>query len=395
MSNSATLSVDAMLDAARQETGLADFGSDEFIEPFQRLVKGIHEELPFNAMGEMVFKADVQRLLVNRLRVEQDIKRHPEILDEDVTDPIVILGLVRTGTTKLQRMLSADTQLQKLHFWKTQNPAPFPNADPSQPDPRIAAAHQAVAMLQQIAPEFMSAHPTMAEDADEDLLMMPMTFETLMLYMLNPSQQYYEWLKHRPLHHTYRYLARLLKYLQWQDGGGGGERGNRPWVLKTPVHIGNLDALLDVFPRATLVHCHRDVTEVMPSFCRLEEAGQRLKFANVDLQAMGPLMLAMWQTEMDKYLKLRQKRSGKLDILDVSYQQIHRDSMQVIRAVYQLAGRHLSDEAAQAMLAWERQHPKDQFGKNEYTLEKYGLTAESVRAAFKDYLDQFGEYTTG
>ena len=270
MNNSATLSVDAMLDSARQETGLADFGNDEFIEPFQRLVKGINEELPFNAMGEMVFKADTHRLLVNRLRVEQDLKRHPEILDEDVTDPIVILGLVRTGTTKLQRMLSMDPQVQKLHFWKTQNPAPFPNAEPSKPDPRIAAAHLAVDMLQQIAPDFMSAHPTMAEDADEDLLMMPMTFETLMLYMLNPSRQYYEWIKQRRLHHTYRYLARLLKYLQWQDGG---KRG-RPWVLKTPVHIGNLDALLEVFPKATLMHCHRDVTEVMPSFCRLEEVAR-------------------------------------------------------------------------------------------------------------------------
>lgn len=383
------ISTKAMMAKAMEETGLGYFGSREFLEPFEQLVKGANEDIAFNPIGRMSFEAETHRFLVNRLRFEEDVRLHPEILDEDVADPIVVLGLPRTGTSKLQRMLSADPQTQKLYFWKQFNPAPFPGAKSAEPDPRIEIARQAAAMLAQLSPEFMAAHPTVAEDVDEDLLLQYLSFETVALYLGNPTQQYYDWIKQRKLHYTYRYERRLLQYMQWQDGGKQG----RPWILKSPLHMGNLDVLLEVFPKATLVHCHRDIGEVVSSFSRLQETLWRLKTDAVDMHEVGRTVVELWSTEMDKYLELRKQMGPRLNILDVSYEQIAKDPMSVIEALYQRVGLALGEDSREAILAWERQNPKDRFGKNRYTQEQYGLTTANINAAFKNYLQQFGQYT--
>src|SRR5690606_6163617 len=82
------------------------------------------------------------RLLVNRLRFAEDLAHHPEILDEDVSDPIVVIGFPRSGTTVLQRMMSADPAMQSLKLWRLLNPAPFPGEAPGEPGGRLAFAEQ-------------------------------------------------------------------------------------------------------------------------------------------------------------------------------------------------------------------------------------------------------------
>jgi Sulfotransferase family len=383
------LSPQTLMRAASEETGLNNFGSD-FLEPLTMLVQSAAQETKFSPIGLMAFKADLHRMLVNRLRFEEDLRLHPEILDEDISDPIIILGLVRTGTSKLQRMMSADPHVQALYFWRVFNPAQFPNADsdPFAPDPRIEVTRQACAMLQALSPDYMAAHPTLAEDVEEELLLLMFTFENIVHYFTTPAPSYYQWVVKRDLHGSYRYLGCLMRYLQWQDGGKKG----RPWIMKSPLHLGNLDALLEVFPKATLVHCHRDVADVIASFCKLIEAGWRLKTDAIDLRELGRSVVEVWATEMNKYLTLRKQLGSRVDIYDVPYARIESDPMPIIRELHRRAGRTLSEDSVQALLKWSAENPKDRFGKNIYTLERYGLTRESVERAFGDYIKQFGGF---
>lgn len=74
---------------------------------------GVRANSSLPEAGQHSFTADVVRLLSNRLGIEAAIAENPEILAEDVSDPIVITGLPRTGTTKLHRALAADPGLQE------------------------------------------------------------------------------------------------------------------------------------------------------------------------------------------------------------------------------------------------------------------------------------------
>lgn len=377
------------MQGASAETGLNNFGPD-FLEPFTMLVESVARETALSPIGLMAFKADMHRMLVNRLRFEEDLRLHPEILDEDIADPIVILGLARTGTSKLQRMMSADPHVQALYFWRLFNPARFPDADPDAPDPRIEVARQASGMLQALSPGFMAAHPTLAEEVDEELLLLMFTFENIVHYLTTPAPGYYQWIVKRKLHGSYRYMGRLMKYLQWQDGGKKG----RPWIMKSPLHLGNLDALLEVFPKATLIHCHRDVSEVIGSYCNLNEAAWRLKMDQIDLPDSGRAMLEVWSTEMNKYLESRKALAPGVDIYDATYAQIEADPMAIIREIYWRAGRPMGKDSEQALRKWNENNPKGRFGKNVYSLERYGLTREVVESAFSDYIKQFSGYLT-
>ena len=382
--------IEQFLEAARKETGLSDFDDDHFIKPLQKLLDSVAEEVTFNEMGAMAFQADTQRFLTNRLRFAEDVKRNPEMLQEDVSDPIIILGLARTGTSKLQRMMSADPNAQKLYLWRLLNPARILNTEADQEQNiRIEIARQASAMARQMFPRFNAAHPMIADEVDEELLLAQFSFENLVMYMMNPAHGYFDWIKDQDLSNSYQYLKQMIQYLQWQDGGKQGRR----WIMKSPLHIGNLESLLKVFPNATLVHCHRDINEVIPSFCNLQEAAWLMRTDSVDPLQVGEAMMDLWGTEMDKYLQSRKQLGDKLHILDVSYKRINKSPIEVITEVYQKAGVELTADSIAAMEKWQQDNPKNRHGKNTYSLGQYGLSEEKINARFAPYLKQFSQYT--
>jgi hypothetical protein len=287
--HSCTYAMEVALAGARQEARLEDFGDPEFLEALSKLIECALCDVRFTAAGMLNFKATVQRFLVNRLRWQRDLVAHPEILDEDVSDPIVTLGMPRTGTTKLQRLISADPQMQKLSLWKLLNPAPFADELPGHPTGRLAFA-RAVEEATRANPEFTASHETSATEADEDSYFALLSFDYVMLYCIFPSASYLEWVRKRPQRSAHRLEKQLLQYLQWQDGGRRGRR----WVLKNPGAVGFLEPLHEVFPKATFVHSHRDMTEVIPSYCRLMETIYQVLLEPIDLVRHGCEVLEYW-----------------------------------------------------------------------------------------------------
>jgi hypothetical protein len=181
-------------------------------------------------------------------------------------------------------------------------------------------------------------------------------------------------------------MRTMLQFLQWQDGGGR----SRPWIMKSPVHLGNLATLLDVFPDATIVHCHRDPRVVVPSFASLLESSRRMGSEKVDLDEIGADMLGLLSRDMRRNLADR-KAIGEERILDVQYQEIRDDARSVIARVYEQAGRELTPEASAAFADYDARRPEGHFGKHEYTAERFGLTGDRIAAEFADYYDRFPE----
>ena len=379
-------SVDDMLAAASAATGLDDFGDEEFREALMRLVDSTNEESSLSPIGAAAFRGDMQRLLVNRLRFAADLKKHPEILDEDVSDPIVVLGLPRTGTTKLQRLLATDPDVQRLEYWRLFNPAPFPNMAPGQPDPRVAAAKEALTMMAQLMPGWSESHPTAVDAVDEEVFLQLFTFKCVFTHMSRPVPSYRAWYNTQSQRGTYRYMKQMLQYLQWQDGG----KQNRPWIMKSPAHVGNVDLVLELFPQATLVMTHRPPRQALRSHCRLMEVSWRLFSDNVDKAAIGRAVLDDFPGELRKHLKLRDQMansSNPLPIYDVMYDDLKHDAMTVVREIYRRAGRELTPKREQAMRAWEAQQHSHREGS--YQADDYGITNEMIDDSCREYIGRF------
>jgi len=373
-----------LLSAACAETGLDDFGDMHFVKGLIALTEALEKEAKLNAVGEQMVYGGCMRLLCNRLRYQADIKKHPEILDEKIEAPIIILGLPRTGTSKLQRVMSSDPSVQRLEFWKTIFPAPFPNEMFGNPQPRIDAALEFENALATGFPGWMARHPMEALEPDEELHIMDMSFECMISWLFSRVPSYYNYFSKADPRPTYNILHKMLQYLQWQDGGGR----NRPWVMKSPVHLGNIPTLLETFPDAVLVHCHRDPRKIIPSFASLIEEGRKMGSDTVDPLEIGRDMFNYWAEQTDRYL-LARKSLPKDRIIDVQFEDTVGNVVSVIERIYKKAGRQLRPEAVAAFGDYESRRPDKHWGSYSYSADHYGLSLTEIDARFTEYRQLF------
>lgn len=376
--------VDQLMAMARTTAGLDDFGDLSFKIGLGHFVNGLNTEAKLSPLGQELAFGAVVNMLVNRLRYVRDVRLYPEILREKISKPIVILGLPRTGTTKLQRVLSVCPQAQSMTYWRMLNPAPFPGEQPGHPQARIEAAEGLVAMLAAQFPGFMARHPTHARQADEEVLLMQGSFQCVVAWMFARAPSFYDYtmkVDPRPL---YRFLHEQMQYLQWQDGGARG----RSWILKSPLHTGAIDTLLQTFPDAVLVHCHRDVRKVVPSIAGLIEEMRRIYSDSVDPKVIGPEMLEYFGSSMDRYLQLREALPADR-ILDIQYEEVLADVVAVCQRIFDRAGLALTDEAVAIIKKHESDLPQHQFGTYSYSSEQYGTTDTLIAERFAAYSRRF------
>ena len=388
------LSPDALMADASAATGLSDFGGTTFIAPFSRFMERAAREIEFRPGRINAFRTEILRHLINRLRFAQDLRRHPEILDEDVSDPILIIGLARTGTTKLQRMLSAAPNVQKLYLWRMLNPAPFPDAVAGQPDPRATSALGGEGVGSEATQEnqqLKAAHEIALVEVEEEVFLFDFTLDPSICGVCAPYLPlffHHEWSEGTPEREAdrngYRYLRTLLQYLQWQDGG----KRDRPWVMKLISHLAHLDALLECFPKATIVHTHRDPCLSIPSVSKLMFELWSVN-AVVDKKSAGSNFLEWSAAAMLRCLDARDRLQLDAKIIDAPYESVRVDVMPVIREIYRRSGRVLMAETEQAMREWERNNEQGKHGKHNYSLEEFGLDETKVSTAFAEYNRRF------
>lgn len=105
-----TFSADDLEDGARAATGLDDFGSSYYREGLERTVEALNTEADLNEMGAVIQHATISNALIQRLKIEDAYKQHPEMDDEAIEGPVFVIGLPRTGTTALSQLVAADPQ---------------------------------------------------------------------------------------------------------------------------------------------------------------------------------------------------------------------------------------------------------------------------------------------
>lgn len=372
-----SLTLDRVIQDAFAEAGRTGFNDDDFIDNLEHVL-AIPTRLPLSATGLMGMRANTLRWLVNRLRWEADVERHPEILDEDVSDPIVVLGLPRSGTTKLQRFLSAAPGLQTTPAFKMFNPAPFPGETPGDPTPRIEWTRAMMSTVTNTGESYQIMHEFDAWEADESSFIPLANFDYPMQYITAPDKLFLDWARSRSRVAALTYLKHMLQYLQWQDGG----RQGRPWLLKNPGHTGEIAEMLEVFPNATFVISMRDITKTMGSSMRMMTEIMPGSFETWDNRKLGDETVEYWNYELRRYQRQRAQLGSSIPIVEADYTRCVNDAISVAREVYELAGLPWTAEAEGAMRAWDEQNPRHKLGSYGYSLEDYGWSAEKIERAF-------------
>jgi hypothetical protein len=371
-----------LVDGAISETGLDDFGGDSFREGLDRLTESLFAEGELTELGEQILGLRLRSALVNRLRVEETIRLHPEIADEVVEGPIVILGLPRTGTTATSQLVALDPAVRSLRLWESSDPVPPPELATEHTDARIEEAERGLEMMYQAFPRMASLHIQTATGPTECQDLLGMEFRTAHFDGMAHVPEYRRWVVDCDMLPAYRYHKRVLQLLQWHCPP-------HLWHLKTPVHMLSLGALTSVYPDAMFVWTHRDPADVLGSVCSLIAYTRSWVSDRDDSFELGPQQAELWSEALRRAIAFRDE-VGEERFCDISWAELQSDPVSVIGRAYDKLGLEFSAEARRRMEEWRTANPPGAHGSHEFTLDEFGISADAVRDQFGFYLDRFG-----
>lgn len=384
-----SLDEEELLAAAARKSGLSDFGDEGFREPLRVLLAALEGEARLSPIGRFAARGLVLGLLTTRLRLARLLAQHPEIRDEPIDAPIVILGLPRTGTTHLHSLLAADPSLRTLPYWESLDPIPqeIPTERPArraaEEDPRYRRCVQALALVNFAMPLFPLMHEMTADAPHEEIQLLAVDFSTMLFEASNTVPSYRAWYQKSDQTRAYQTLRTLLQALQWMDGKP------RRWVLKSPQHLEQIGPLLAVFPDAKVVQTHRDPVRVTASFCTMGAYGLRLGTSRIDPAAVG----SYWATRLEGMLRASiedRHRIPPSQIFDLGFHDFMGREVEALERVYAFAGQPFDRRARDAVSAYQERNPRGRHGTIEYRLENFGIDPEERRRALAFYSERFG-----
>jgi hypothetical protein len=376
-----------LLRDACRKTGLSEFGDEAFRTPLRVLLSSL-ADAPLNPVGTTVLRGSIRRSLVQRLLAEHWFARHPEIADERIERPLVVVGMMRSGTTLLQRLIARDSRLNSALGWEIAEPAPRPATRWDEVDPRIADGVARSEQMKRFAPELHAIHPTDALEADEEIVFLADAFLSHVPEASCDVPAYRTWLDDQDFTPAYAYLRRMLQLLQWQRRQRGEVRDR--WLLKTPAHLGYLDTLFAAFPDARVIHMHRSPLETIPSGASLNLTLWRLYADEVDPMEVGRQWLERMAWATHRCLEARSRIPDEATrFTDVAYRDAVTHPLNEVERIYDAIGVPLLPEARSAMESWLGARAQEDRPAHRYSVEQFGLSEAAIREAFASYIARF------
>lgn len=359
---------------ARRRSGVSAELDSDFRTEMQFLLNAVLVNGNLTALGKISIRQMIIRRLTTHLRLAHELRQHPEINDVPIRRPLFIVGLPGTGSTLLYRLLGCDPAHRAPLLWQLLTP-PYPlDAPQSDIHHRILRAQRYVRLTVAAAPALRAIHDLDVHQPEESHYLLP---HSPHYHAIWPNPQYLQWLNQRDLRPDYEYFKKQLQVMQWKQS-------ERRWVLKSPLHLGSLHALLSAFPDAMIIQTHRAPAAVLASFCGLVEAVALVANRRIDRAQIGQDWLAIWSEAMSRAVRVRHT-VGRHRFIDVYYDHLMVDPLGTIENVYRDFGENLSPEGRGHMVDYLDQDRRGTYGAHRYSLERYGLTASVVRRAFADY----------
>ncbi len=372
---------DAIMRDAAKKAGSDDFGTDTVREPLGILAESIDSEAKLSAFGRIVFRKLVTSALVERLKLLDWVNRHPEVRDETITRPWIILGLPRTGTTLLSFLLGLDPMARPLVQWEASHPTPPPDLATHAEDPRIAQVAKQFRQLEDLNPPIRAMHPFGATLATECVTLFAFDLRSLSFETQGLISSYGKWLEQTDMRSAYEMHRLSLKLLQ-------SRLPTESWVLKTPNHLWCLDLVREFYPDARLIWTHRDPARVVPSVASLNTSLHKANSDAVDPVAVG--------REWDDKLHLAVERGRSFDQAQsdawcshLLYHDLMADPIGAVRRIYDEQKTELHPLHVRRMEVWMRSRGQDAFGRHGYEADDFGLSLPAIRERYADYIAHY------
>ena len=382
MADYCPLTADGLHEAATAQTGLTDFGEQDYRERMSVLLTAF-EELPhFTAFGRTYAFSLMLTFLKGRLRVIDHLKRHPEIFDIDTAAPMIIAGLPRTGTTHLHSMLAADPALRALPYWEAQEPLPPPGEEGTI-EPRRERTGEALNISNTLMPYFQLMHEMTIDHIHEDIGLMVQDFASGFFTTLTHLPRWSDYLRDHDQTPGYQFLRMMLAVLAHQDGGVP-----RRWVLKSPQHLEQFVPIMNVFPDATMIITHRDPVDVAVSMATMMTYTMRMSVDVVDVQTVA----SYWIGRLDEMLSACLRDHDKLPAertIDVRFDEFMADDLAMVQRVWDVAGYCPDARSRQAVADYLAGHTRGRLGSVDYRPADLGLDRDELRARFAPYVERF------
>ena len=376
------INANEILDQAKSETGLSDLGEPLFLEGMNKLIDSVNNEANLNEIGIQAQPIRIQGLLSNRLRFEEDLKKFPEILEQEIIAPIVIVGLPRTGSTMTHRLLASDPNHTAMLWWEGRYPALLPGEKRGDIEARMQLGKAEVDAVVAASPEALDIHPWDYKGADEEILLLEHNFLSTVPESFMALPSYSEWVEEQDHALAYEDLKKFIQYLQWQNPG----RENKRWVLKSPHHLGFIDKMISVFPDAKIIQTHRDPIKTVPSFCSMCANLFEPLTTNFDKVFIGK----HWSNKLTRALNHCMNISEKHpdNFLDLKFLNMIKDPIDEMKKIYNFIGEPFGEKTEVAMEAW-REENKHEMGAHKYSLEEYDLTESQINNNFSKYQQKY------
>jgi hypothetical protein len=375
---------DAVLEAARRATGLRDFGSEDFRERLRVWLQSFQEDTDLGPLGRAGLFGDAVRYASNRLRLEDLVSKHPEILSIPIDRPLLIAGLPRSGTTHLVNILAADPRLRSMPLWESMEPIPadLKSATGAPEDTRYQRAKETWGQFEQILPLMPAMHEMAPEHVHEDIELQGLDFSSYLPEWLSRPYRWRDYYYRHDQTPHYAYGKKVLQAMTWL-------RGPNRWVTKSPPHMENLMPLRRTYPDGTYIITHRDPLAVLQSAITMLAYGDRIRRRRVDLKELATYWIERIERLLRACVRDRDAMPEKQTI-DVLFHEYMADQKATVQRIYAMADLEL-DAAAEAHIdAYLNANPRGKHGKVAYDLTgDFGVKMSKLRERFDFYYKRF------
>ncbi len=340
-------------------------------EGFERLCRSLEDDAGLSLVGRVGLREHVVGAMTSRLALEGIRRREPERLRWQGPPPLVIVGLPRSGTTLLHRLLARIPGQRALPLWQVRYPLPTPGKDR-----RVDKAAEQVRAMRSIAPVLDTKHPIGPSEPEECGFLLDPSFLSIGFWIFAPVYGYLDWLIEQDLEPGYRCWVELLALLQ-------SEEPSQRLVLKAPTHCGYLPQLIAAMPGARLVQLERAPETIAVSMSSLFHSFHAMMSAAPDPARLGEHNLRLLEAWMRSNTAARDGLGERL--LRLSYEELTADPLAAARRVHQHHGLGWDPAWEPELQAWIEAHPQDAGGEHHYTAETFGFEPDGLRQRLRGW----------
>lgn len=398
------------LEYAKKKTGLSDFGELGFKECYSKLMNSeVQRSEKFTNLGYIAAKIELGMGWVRRLKLIDYLKKNPDVLKVPVRSPVFLMGLPRTGTTYLHRLLSLDPAVRAPALWELLAPVPAPDGAATQEAhdndraKRGRYVKKLIATRKSMGDYALERIHEVGWDLPEECLLglsdeLPILIQYLHADYLNID----EFLS---LDSTaaYRYYKTMLQLLSFQVND---RVTPKRWTLKCPIHLFYPKQIAKVFPDAKFIWTHRHPLSAVPSLCSLVQAAHSVYYEpdNMNVNRLGLAIDKL--TDHLISTTPNQIKETKCDSIDANYEELIKNPKELVKSIYRQFNWEFSSEYEKILdefiqndinkrnqlkqaktVTAKTKNPKDL---HEYSPESYGLTRERLCTGnYATYIKQY------